>query len=171
MRRLILLRHGEAERRANGGGDLDRRLTANGAADAAAVARALAAKGLAPTVALVSIATRTVETWEAAAPAFPNAQPRFLRALYDADAERLWELFGEADADNVILVGHNPGIHNLAASLSLRCGGADANRLARDFPPAAAAAFVVEAGNLSLEAVIFPADLGASSDLGEGGEA
>lgn len=163
MRRLILLRHGEAERRANGGGDLDRRLTARGTAEAAAVAHALAKRGLRPSVALVSIAVRTVETWEAAAAAFPAARPSFLRALYDAEAERLWELFGDADADEVIIVGHNPGIQNLAASLGRRCGGPDAPRLAREFPPAAAAAFAIEPGAIRLEAVIYPADLGGEA--------
>lgn len=161
MRRLILLRHGKAEQRAHGGGDLDRRLTPRGVAESAAVARALAARGLSPAVAQVSTAARTVETWESAAAAFPNARPSFLRALYDADAERLWEAFGESDADDVIIVGHNPGIHNLAAGLGQRCGGGpDAQRLQRDFPPAAAAAFRIETGVVRLEAVIFPSDLG-----------
>jgi phosphohistidine phosphatase len=158
MRRLILLRHGEAERRALGGGDLDRRLTQQGAADAAAAGRALAARGLNPTVALVSIATRTVETWEAAAPAFPNAQPQFQRAIYDAESTRLWELFGAAGAGTVILVGHNPGIHNLAASLAQRADGPEAMRIVRDFPPAAAAVFRIEAGSVYVEAVLFPGD-------------
>ncbi|MBN9318365.1 MAG: hypothetical protein BGN86_06270 [Caulobacterales bacterium 68-7] len=162
MRRLILLRHGEAERRALGGGDLDRKLTPQGTADAAAAGRAIAALGLQPTVALVSIATRTVETWEAAAPAFPNCQPQFLRALYDADEQRLWEQFGACGVETVILVGHNPGIHNLAAGLAQRAGGPLAQKLARDFPPAAVAIFHVEAGSVAVEAVIFPGDEAAA---------
>lgn len=158
MRRLILLRHGEAERRAHGGGDLDRKLTAQGTVDAAASGRAIAALGHQPAVALVSIATRTVETWEAAAPAFPNAHPQFQRALYDAEAQRLWELFGAAGAESVIVVGHNPGIHNLAAELAQRAGGPLASKVTRDFPPAAVAVFAIEAGSVTLEAAFFPGD-------------
>ena len=165
MRRLILMRHGEAERRADGGGDFDRRLTARGAADSAAVAHALAVRGFPPSVALVSSAVRTVETWEAAAPAFPGVRPSFLRALYDAEAQRLWEVFSESTSPTVLLVAHNPGVHNLAASLGLRAGGPDASRLARDFPPGAAAVFSMPPGGVHLEAVLFPADL--TGDAGD----
>jgi phosphohistidine phosphatase len=162
MRRLILLRHGEAERRAFGGGDLDRQLTPRGLSDAAAVARALADRGLVPTLALVSIAARTVETWEAAATAFPHPEVKFLRGLYDASSEALWTMFGEHEAQSAMLVAHNPGIHSLAVSLAQRSVGAapsDLTKLLRDFPPAACAAFAIEPGKVTLETVIFPEDL------------
>ena len=82
-----------------------------------------------------------------------------LRGLYDAEAETLWEMFGQHEAETVMLVAHNPGIHNLASTLAQRCAGAEAHRVIREFPPAACAVFVIEPGKVMLEAVIFPADL------------
>ena len=73
MHRLILLRHGKAERSAPGG-DIARRLTDRGRNDAALMGRVLAERDLIPDVALVSAAARTQETWAAVSPAFPMAR-------------------------------------------------------------------------------------------------
>ena len=49
MNRLILLRHGEAEHGSKSGRDFDRRLTAHGTREAAAMGDTLARLGMAPT--------------------------------------------------------------------------------------------------------------------------
>ena len=84
MDRLILMRHAKAERRSASGDDFDRPLTEDGRRDAAMVGLALAKDGLAPTLALVSAAQRTVETWETMRGSFPKARAQVLRSLYNA---------------------------------------------------------------------------------------
>lgn len=144
MDRLILMRHAKAERRAASGGDFERRLTEEGRADAALVGRALAKDNLIPAVVLISAAQRTVDTWEAMKAAFPNA------------------LEG-VTAGTVMLIGHNPGIHELAVGL-LREGGAGSavlGKIASRFPTATAVAFTVDAnGRAAYDGVFYAADLG-----------
>ena len=66
MDRLILMRHGKAERHAAQGGDFERALAERGRQDVALIASALAAEDLSPDLVLVSAARRTRETWDAA---------------------------------------------------------------------------------------------------------
>lgn len=169
MKRLILMRHGKAER-ASAGGDFDRALAERGRGDAALMGRLLADEGLSPDVALVSAARRTQETWEAASDAFPGARASVLRSLYHAPADRI--LF-EAEAagvenDTVMVVGHNPGIHALAVAL-LREGGSGSSIVARAesrFPTATVAAFTFDpAGRPVYDGLFYAADHG-----GGGGE-
>jgi phosphohistidine phosphatase len=146
MDRLILMRHASAERRALSGEDFDRPLTGAGAADAAVVAQALAKDGLTPGVALVSGALRTVETWNAMREAFPKTRVKVMRELYNASPIEVLDALEGTTAATVIVVGHNPGIHELAVGL-LREGGAAMSvigKVASRFPPATAVAFVVD---------------------------
>lgn len=142
MRTLILLRHGEAERRAASGRDVDRLLAAAGAAAATAVAAGLAREGLRPDLALVSAARRAQSTWEAARGAWSPVPPCAVRPdLYEAAADALLAAAEGEGADTVLVVAHNPGLHELAARLA----GADPFA-ARGFAPATAAAFAREPG-------------------------
>jgi phosphohistidine phosphatase len=151
MRRLILMRHGDAERPAPGLSDVERALTAEGRAEARAVAGALAKAGFAPDVALVSAARRTLQTWEAAAPAFPGATMQAELGLYAASAGRLLQAVREApEAETLMLVGHNPGIHQLAFHLAQRAGaqqegakGKAMERLERGLSTGSAAVFEI----------------------------
>ena len=161
MDRLILLRHGQAERFAASGRDFDRALEPRGAREAAAVAQRLADAGFAPDLVLLSPSTRTRETWAAAKALFPNALMDVCDELYSADAEgvlRLAEAAGDR-AKTILVVGHNPGLQDLAAQL-LRDGSAPASLIARaesQFPPAAAAAFLIDAhGRPSYDGLFLP---------------
>lgn len=138
MRTLILLRHGEAERRAASGRDVDRALTSAGLAAAAAAGEGLARQGLRPDLALVSAARRAQSTWETARGAWaPDVPPCAVRPdLYEAAAADLLAAAEGEGADMVLVVAHNPGLHELAARLA----GADP-LAARGFAPATAAAF------------------------------
>lgn len=148
MHRLILLRHGEAKRQSESGDDFDRRLASRGQAESAAMGQTLAELGLVPNLALVSPSARTRETWQALAAAFPRAEARYEDALYHAEAGtvlKLAERLGTA-AEVVMVVGHNPGLHELA--LKLLIDGATpptaTARLQRGFPTAAAAVFLID---------------------------
>ena len=161
MERLILLRHGEAERSAASGDDFDRALNAQGRAESAAMGRLLAVGGAAPDLALVSSAVRAVQTFEAARAAFPDAVDQSSRALYLASPRELMAAIRVAGPGvrTLMVVGHNPGIQDLAATLAVE-GGADAAqraRLERGFPTAAAAVFDFDPGGApTLKALHLP---------------
>jgi phosphohistidine phosphatase len=137
MRRLLLLRHAKAERPHEGGRDLDRVLTDRGRDDARTVGAYLARHSRVPDRALVSVAARTRETWALLAEAFPRP-PRvdFLDRLYDAEPQAILDAIKETGPETGILlvIGHNPGMQELAGML-IASGDADAReQLSRAFP-------------------------------------
>ena len=148
MNRLILFRHGKAERSAPGG-DFDRRLTERGRFDAALMGRVLKDEEFRPDLVLVSAAARTQDTWAAVAPTFPDAEIQVRRDLYLASETVIWalaETLGEA-RDTVLVIGHNPGLQDLSLAL-LRQGGASAMEMSRasaKFSTASVAAFTFDA--------------------------
>lgn len=135
--RLMLLRHARAERSLAGQRDRDRRLDDRGRRDAPVIGAFMAHWGLHPDAATVSPAVRTRETWELIAPALNRATAvRFEDRLYDASADDLLAVIREtAPTTKVLLViGHNPGLHELAARL-VGSGERDAcDRLADGLP-------------------------------------
>lgn len=142
MDRLILLRHGKAEAESPSGRDFDRGLTQRGRRDAALTAQALAEAGFHPDLVLVSTAARAAQTWGAAASVFPDARVEETPALYDiAPGEILALVRGEgAEVGTVMVVGHNPGLSDLAAWLAQEAAtGDNSRRLLDGFPTAAAA--------------------------------
>jgi len=165
MDRLILMRHAKAERRAQSGGDFERSLTEEGRADAALVAKALVKDNLVPAVVLVSAAQRTLDTWEAMKPAFPKARVHTLQALYNATPMAILDALEGVTAGTVMVIGHNPGIHELAVGL-LNEGGAGSaviGKIASRFPTATAVAFVVDPhGRAAYDGVFYAADLGGA---------
>ncbi len=133
MRRLILLRHAKTERDAPSGKDQDRRLDERGHRDSADIGQWLAAHDYRPDLALVSTAVRTRETWELLRTALPPTRVKHLPALYGADtSELLSAIHGVAAKDPhcLLILAHNPGLHELA--LALISGGDAAGRRALD---------------------------------------
>lgn len=158
MRQLILLRHAKAVAAADD--DFERALAAEGREAAPRVAAALAAAGAAPEIALVSDAKRTRETWELAKASFGKAEEKFLHSLYHAPAETLMQEAERAGAEAVVLVGHNPGLHDLASRLAHRNDPLDI-KLRSKFPPGGGAIFARKDKNSSwkLQAFVTPKDL------------
>jgi phosphohistidine phosphatase len=146
MRRLILLRHAKAHRD-DPAGDRARALTERGRADAARAGEWLRAQALSPDLALVSDARRARETMECVAPAL--ARPPHLRVdpkLYLADAPALLRAIRAApeQARTILVVGHNPGIAELALALAGAGDAQDVARLAHSFPTASLALLAFE---------------------------
>jgi len=138
MRRLMLFRHAKAERLPPGGRDHERTLDARGRADALKLGATIVQLGLVPDRAIVSTAARTRETWALAAGVFASAPPvEYDERLYDATPGAILHLIQPADpaTGTLLLVGHNPGMHELAAIMTSE---ADNDRL-NDFPTAALA--------------------------------
>jgi phosphohistidine phosphatase len=161
---LLLLRHAKAARPGDMA-DFDRPLTPAGRLDARAAGRTIAAGPSRPDLALVSPARRARETWDAVAQANPGLPHRLDRAIYDASAERLLALVRNlAEPAAVLVIGHNPGLAELAGLLT----GRDGDGLA--FPPAALAVVAlegtawdaVEAGRGRLERLILPGETSAT---------
>lgn len=133
MRRLILLRHAKTERDAPSGRDQDRRLDDRGKHDGAEIGQWLARHDYRPDLALISTANRTRETWELIRPSLPSTRAQFLSELYGADPSELMHIIhGMAvdDPQRLLIIAHNPGLHELA--LALISGGEPAGRRALD---------------------------------------
>ncbi len=117
---LLLLRHGHAEA-ASTHGDAARQLSRHGQKDIRKVARQAAADGFLPDLALCSSAVRTRETAELFLANLPTpVELVVLPQLYLCGWKTIWD---EAAAlldtfDRVLVVGHNPGISDLASRLS-----------------------------------------------------
>jgi phosphohistidine phosphatase len=163
MDRLILLRHGEAERDSQTGEDFDRPLAKHGRKESAATGEALADLGLIPDLTLVSGALRTRETWMAVAPAFPKSRVKFDDNLYLAEAgviRRIAEAAGEG-CGALMVIGHNPGLQELALALLIE-GGAPPSAIGRvrtGLPTGAAAVFLIDPnGRPAYDGLFYPRD-------------
>jgi len=169
MRRLILFRHAKAQPRGPGQDDFDRPLAPRGREDATIVARALAEHGLAPDLALVSPARRTSETWISAQGAFPPARTELAPGLYDATPEAIREAIDDAAdrCDTLIVIGHNPGLHEVAVELLIdaSASAAEIEPVAARFPTATAADYAIDdAGRARLDGLYLARELGGEGD-------
>lgn len=140
-RRIVLFRHAKADWPQVT--DHERPLADRGRTDAAESGRRLADTGIPFDLALCSTATRTRETWKLAVQEFPH-RPKtvYEERIYEASPGELIALLNETpdDAQNVVLIGHNPGIQGLADILAGSAEGDTRERMSgRGFPAAAAA--------------------------------
>jgi phosphohistidine phosphatase len=142
MRRLMLMRHAKSDWSVGGQRDRDRALAARGREAAPLIGAYMAHHGLRPDKVLVSTARRARETWELAASAFgKDLDVSYDDRLYEANPKALLIPLREtsASAHSLLVVGHNPGIQELA-SLLMASGDIDARqRLLEKFPTAALA--------------------------------
>jgi phosphohistidine phosphatase len=117
MKRLTLMRHADARWKDSSVSDMERPLNRRGTADAEAMARRLAERGLVPQLILASPARRTQQTAEILAREFAAAAPRVLRdeALYLAAAAELLKMACATGprVAHLLIVAHNPGISEL----------------------------------------------------------
>ena len=157
MRQLILLRHAKAAVDSDTGEDFDRPLAARGREDAPVVAQALVDAGADPQVVLVSDAKRTRETWALVSPVFPKAEVRFLKSLYLGSSETLATEAEKAGAERVMIVAHNPGLHELASRWAHRNNPLE-TKLRGKFPTCAGAVFMRKDADSSwkLQAFVTP---------------
>ncbi len=120
MRRLLLFRHSKSERSEPGIRDPERALTGRGREDAGLIGAYLVRHGFIPDRVLVSTAVRSQETWKHAAPAF-RPQPAAVaeQRLYGATPKAILDVIKEIPdgVHTLLVIGHNPGLHELAAML------------------------------------------------------
>jgi phosphohistidine phosphatase len=141
MRRLMLLRHAKTENDAPSGRDQDRRLDNRGRRDGAEIGGWIGRHPPFPDLVLVSHAIRAHQTWEVAWEAMkdlvPEPQVQLLPELYGADPAQLLEIVRDAsaaDPPRLMLVGHNPGMHELALALAGSGDTAGRKALADNLP-------------------------------------
>lgn len=119
MRELILLRHAHAEGAVAGQDDADRPLSPEGRAEAEAAGRWLKEHGHAPERVLVSPARRTRDTLEQVLSVLGYVEQREDRRIYEATPGTLMQVADEhRDIGCVLIVGHNPGLEQMAALLA-----------------------------------------------------
>lgn len=148
MRQLVLLRHAKAAANSDTGEDFDRPLAQRGQDDALVVGKALKDAGADPELVLVSAARRTRETWALIAPNFPHAKVEFRQELYLAEAADLLQAAEEAEAERVMVVSHNPGLHELASRLARGMSVLE-SKLRAKYPTCAASIFAKKDENAS----------------------
>ena len=132
---LILIRHGEAVQSGADSKDHGRILTARGQRQSLALGEQLVQAGWQPTLALVSDAARTTQTWTGVAAgagaAYAGTAVEHQRLIYSGAVKQLQQLLQAVDPlkhHTVVMVGHNPGISELAGDLAaqdLRLSPAD----------------------------------------------
>lgn len=136
MRRLLLLRHAKAIP-ATGRDDYERTLVERGRRDAERIGAFVAQSGMIPDLVIDSGAARTRETATIVLEAWPRrvalqAEP----GLYDATRHAIQEIVRALPdtAPHVMLVGHNPGVADLANHLVGRGARGEMLRMAGKFP-------------------------------------
>ena len=115
MTTLILMRHAKSDWHSPEQSDFDRPLNPRGRKSARAMGDWLRQKGLHPEEALVSSARRTQETWELLA--IRSCRAWFLDELYHASAAQMAKALRQAEAETVLMIGHNPGIASFAEEM------------------------------------------------------
>jgi phosphohistidine phosphatase len=149
MRQLILLRHAKSSWEDANLTDHDRPLDRDGQTAAQAVRLAMTRLALLPQLVLVSSARRTRETLELLEPLAGSPLVQRSADLYLASPRQILDsLMGvSADTTSILVIGHNPGLHDLAMTLAgahaMSIGRQGSGKLARGFPPAALAEFFV----------------------------
>ncbi|WP_315738806.1 MULTISPECIES: histidine phosphatase family protein [unclassified Bradyrhizobium] len=143
MRRLMLLRHAKTETDAPTGRDQDRRLDERGHQDAAMIGDFIASHPPVPELVLVSTAVRAQQTWDLALAAMkdrvPAPQVESVPELYGAEPMQILyhiRLAAAHDPKQLLLVGHNPGMHELALALTGEGDSEARHELMRNMPTA-----------------------------------
>jgi phosphohistidine phosphatase len=135
--------------------DHERPLAERGRKDAPAVGEWLAAHGIAPGLTLCSTAVRTRETWKLAVHHLPQ-RPKtvYEERLYDASPGEIIAVINDVsdDVQDLLVIGHNPGIQGVAETLTAGAEGDSLERMSRHgFPTSAVAVLRFEGSWKSVE--------------------
>jgi len=146
MHQLLLLRHAKSSWDDSKLADRDRPLNERGQHAAAIMRRAMRRLGLAPDLVLVSAARRTLQTLEALEPWDDTPLIEQTDALYLATAPQLFATLRDIPETvrSVLMIGHNPGMHELAQALIADAAPTEAShKLAAGYPTGALAEFAI----------------------------
>jgi phosphohistidine phosphatase len=141
MKRVYLLRHAKSSWKHAGLADHDRPLAGRGRRAAKAIGKHMRAERIDPELVLCSTATRARETLERIEPALGRRSVLVERELYGASGDELLARLRRVpkDVGSVLVIGHNPGMHELALELA-----GQVPDLAGKFPTAALASLAFD---------------------------
>jgi phosphohistidine phosphatase len=168
---LYLLRHAKSSWADPTLPDHERPLAPRGRKDAKRVATHLRLLGCEPELVLCSSSARTRETLELVRQALCSATVSFEGRLYAASSDELLARIREVPevVASVMVIGHNPGLHQLA--LTLAAAGGELEQLEAKLPTAALATLAVPVewsrvapGAAIVSAYVVPSRLRPSED-------
>ncbi len=170
MKTLFLLRHAAAKRSSGWDNDVERALTERGRRAALAIGALMRDHDRVPSLAIHSAASRATETWRLVSSELGVEIPAIADdALYLAAPEQLFTAVTSTPDQHasVLIVGHNPGLHDLACVLVRDGSREDIARLRRGYPAGALTEFHIDVDRWSelrpksgrLEWLVFPRDL------------
>jgi len=165
---LYLLRHAKAKKAVTGEDDLARPLIRRGREAAERMAAWMGENRMRPAAILCSPAARTRETVEALRPALGRAEVNYDSRLYGASPAIMLGIIAglPAGSPSALIVGHNPGIEELALGLAGHGQAREIARMREKFPTCALAVLTAPvedwrgfAASSRLAQFIRPADL------------
>jgi phosphohistidine phosphatase len=122
MKTLYLVRHAKSSWESEGQEDFERPLNSRGHSDAPEIGRRLHLKGVKPKLMMCSAAFRTLATARIIARELGYTEESILVSfrIYQAKKSHLLDLIAEQNdsIESILLVGHNPGMHELSVWLS-----------------------------------------------------
>jgi phosphohistidine phosphatase len=147
MRRLLLMRHGKADRH-SAGGDRERPLTRRGEEDSRRIGEFLREAGMTPDLAVASNARRARQTLERTLEAFPARIAHLIEnTIYLATVDHLVDVLRQTPdkVQTLLAVGHNPGFAELAYWLAGSGDADEIDHMRSTYPTAALAILDFEA--------------------------
>ena len=146
MKTLHLLRHAKSSWSDLELEDHERPLSKRGRDAAKAMAKYMDDEAIAPDVVLCSTAVRARETLKPIAKRLKPAKVVFARGIYEVAQRQLWRFLRALpeQADTVLMIGHNPGLHDLAVALAAADSGDCLRLLQGKFPTGALATFSLD---------------------------
>jgi phosphohistidine phosphatase len=145
MSRLLLLRHARASWPQPGATDFDRPLTDGGRENAAGLAARMMKEGLVPDAVSCSPATRAVETWHNIAANCSTVPIAYPQPLYTGDVNAYLAVIRSAeDSENLLVIGHNPMLEDLALAFSVNHDPVSRKHLLTGFPTCGLAVFEID---------------------------
>ena len=145
-RTLILLRHAKSAWDDPDLDDHDRPLAERGRRDSTAAGKTLAERRIRPDLVLCSSSERTRQTWRRAERAGVRAaEVRFDERIYEASSYDLLQLVHAVPEEvrTLMLVGHAPGLPDLAERITLDPSTEPARRMRLKYPTSGLAVFAV----------------------------
>jgi phosphohistidine phosphatase len=169
MKLLYLVRHAKSSWKEPGLSDYERPLARRGRRAARKLARYLAQQRFSPGLVLCSSTRRTQQTLELLRPVLKeDVEVQVEEGLYGASADVLMDRLHRLPetVGSVVLIGHNPGLQDLALQLARQ--GEGLPRLTDRFPTAALATLAIpdarwkslRGGDAELAGLVLPRDLG-----------
>lgn len=120
MKKIVLIRHAEAEPETENIPDFERKLTVVGKQNAAKMAAYLLNQATLPEAVICSPAIRALTTAQIFTVTLGLEEAKTNLNIYEADTDTLLKIINRSDNQNQIiaLVGHNPGVSNLLYELT-----------------------------------------------------